>query len=249
MRYENKILVLPDVHTKFEKAQRIINKFKKTHKFVMVGDYFDQFGDTPEINQYTAHWLKTTMNEHPDWVYLMGNHDVHYHPHFTSKCSGYSSEKNKAINTELSIDDWNKLKYFHFENGYWFSHAGITKYWFQHPMHETINVENLQSIIDKALIKLKSGDDNNAIYAASFARGGSHIVGGITWADHREMDLIPNMKQIYGHTPIKHIHTIRDDAVNAQITNVDTSGSGVYFSELLEIDEMGHTNIIQTGHI
>ena len=249
MKDEKQLLVMPDVHTKYEKAQRIIDKYKKSHKFIWVGDYFDQFGDTPELNAATAQWLKTTMNEHPDSVYLFGNHDVIYNPNYSCMCSGFSTQKKQAINEVMTIDDWNKLKFFHFENGHWFSHAGITKYWFQHPMKEGITVENVQRIIDDAIIKLKVDNHNNAIWASSRTRGGDHHVGGIVWEDHRDMELIHNMHQVYGHTPVSRIQTIRDNLINASITNIDSSRSGVYFSEVLEIDEDGNHNKIDTSYL
>ena len=249
MKFEKKLLVIPDVHTKYVKVERIINKYSKTHKFIFMGDYFDQFGDTPELNASTAHWLKNTMNENPDWVYLWGNHDIMYAPYFTCMCSGFSSQKKIAINQELGIEDWNNLKFFHFENGYWFSHAGLSKYWFQHPMQESINEENVQSIVDNAVFKLKSGNEDNAVWAAGRSRGGNSVVGSLTWLDWRDMELIPNMRQVVGHTPLKKITTISDDNTKCSITNVDTSRDGVYFHELLEIDEGGNRNIIVSSLI
>jgi hypothetical protein len=245
----SKLLVIGDIHTHYQKVERIISKYQKTHKFIFMGDYFDQFGDTPELNASTAQWLKNTMVEHPDWVYLYGNHDMIYHPHFSCRCSGFSSEKKIAINEVLSIEDWDKLNYFHFENGYWFSHAGLTKYWFQHPMHESINMENVQRIVDDAILKLKQGDESNAIWAASYARGGNNPVGSLTWHDWRDMELIPNFKQVVGHTPVSKIQTISDNVINSVIVNVDSSGSRVYHSEVLEIDENGNRQILNTSYV
>ena len=249
MKYEKKLLIIPDIHTHYGKVERIISKYSKTHKFIFMGDYFDQFGDTPEINASTAHWLKTTMTEHPDWVYLYGNHDMIYHPHFSCMCSGFSSQKKIAINQEMTIEDWDKLKYFYHENGYWFSHAGLTKYWFQHPMSEKINEQTVQRIVDDAVSKLKSGNESNAVWAAGFSRGGSNVVGSLTWLDWRDMELIPDMKQVVGHSPIKKINTIADDIMQSSITNVDTSASGSYCHELLEIDESGNRNVIATAYV
>jgi len=249
MKYEKKLLIIPDVHTHYAKVERIIGKYHKTHKFIFMGDYFDQFGDTPELNASTAHWLKTVMGSEPDWVYLYGNHDMIYHPHFSCMCSGFSHAKKMIINQELTIEDWNKLKYFHFENGHWFSHAGLTKYWFQHPMSEAINEESVQRTVDEAVSKLKAGDESNAVWAAGFSRGGNNIVGSLTWLDWRDIELISNMRQVVGHTPIKRITTISDDGMRCSITNVDTSAAGVYFQELLEIDESGNRNVIVTSHV
>jgi hypothetical protein len=244
-----KLLIIPDQHTHYFKLERIISKFHKTHKFIWMGDEYDQFGDTPELNSSMAKFMKDTMNEFPDWVYLYGNHTVIYHPHYSCMCSGFSNQKKTAINEVLTIEDWNKLKYFHYENGWWFSHAGITKYWFQNPMKEGITVENVQRIIDDAIVKLKVDDHNNAIWASSYTRGGTHQVGGIVWQDFRDLELIPNFKQVVGHTPIKKIRAISDNVINSTIINVDNSGSGVYFKELLEIDESGNYNKIDTSYV
>lgn len=245
-----KLLVIPDIHTHYAKAQRIINKYKDTHKFIFMGDYFDQFGDTPEINNSTAHWLKTTMNEHPDWVYLYGNHCVPYHPQFSVMCSGFSTAKKTAINEVLTIEDWNKLKYFHYENGHYFSHAGITKHWFQHPMKEGINVDNIQRIIDESVEKLKiHAPADNAIWAASERRGGASQVGSILWEDWKDLSLLKGIRQVVGHTPVPRITTILDNNTKSSMTNVDTSYYSVYMSEVLEVDQNGNRNIIDTSFV
>jgi hypothetical protein len=249
MKYEKKLLIIPDQHTHYSKLERIISKFHKTHKFIWMGDEYDQFGDTPELNAYMAKFMKNTMAEFPDWVYLYGNHTVIYHPDYSCMCSGFSSQKKVAINEVMTIQDWDKLKYFHHENGWWFSHAGITKYWFQHPMSEGFTIENIQRIIDHSIIKLKVDDHSNAIWASSHTRGGNHAVGGIVWQDWRDLELIPNFKQVVGHTPLNRIQAISDNAINSTIINVDNSRTGVYFSELLEIDESGNHKTIDTSYI
>lgn len=243
----NRLIVIGDIHTHYSKVERIISKFYKTHKFIFVGDYFDQFGDTPELNASTAFWLKTQMEERPDWVYLKGNHDEIYDPRTSCKCSGFSSQKKIAINEVLTIDDWDKLKYFHYENGWWFSHAGITKYWFTHPIKEGICIENMQRIIDDAVISQRIGKYDNAIWASSYSRGGNHLVGSILWEDWRDLQLISNLKQVVGHTPLKKIEVISDNKNSIKI-NVDNSAL-IYHSEVLEIDEKGDYNILNTSYI
>lgn len=243
-----KLLVIGDIHTHYEKVERIIGKYHKTHKFIFVGDYFDQFGDTPEINASTAHWLKTTMEEHPNWIFLKGNHDEIYDPRVNVMCSGYSTAKKTAINEVLSIEDWDKLKYFHFENKWWFSHAGITKYWFGQPMHESITPERVQRVIDDAIIKQRSNSTENAIWASSPRRGGNSVVGSILWQDWRDLELIPNFKQVVGHTPISHIQAISDNVINSTIVNVDCS-TVTYHGTVLEIDENGTQDLLNTSYV
>lgn len=244
-----KLLVIPDIHTKYEKADRIVQQFNKTHKLIFTGDYFDQFGDTPELNGLVANWLKSTMDKYPDWVYLYGNHDIQYHPHITQFCSGFSSGKKDAINSEMSIDDWKRLKFFHFENGYWFSHAGITEFWFKHPITNSITVNSVQKEIDDAHVQMILGQNENAIWSASYRRGGKFPTGGILWEDFRDIKLIQDMHQVVGHTPVHRITTIVDNTINSSVTNVDNSYSGIYMTELLEIDEAGIKTKIDTFHI
>jgi hypothetical protein len=116
-------------------------------------------------------------------------------------------------------------------------------------MHESINMENVQRIVDDAILKLKQGDESNAIWAASYARGGNNPVGSLTWHDWRDMELIPNFKQVVGHTPVSKIQTISDNVINSVIVNVDSSGSRVYHSEVLEIDENGNRQILNTSYV
>lgn len=245
----SKLLVIGDIHTHFEKVERIISKYEKTHKFIFMGDYFDQFGDTPELNASTASWLKRQMEERPDWVYLRGNHDEIYDPRTSCMCSGFSSQKKTAINEVLSLEDWDKLEYFHYENGYWFSHAGLSKYWFVHPMGSELAVESVQSIITESVIKQRSClGTANAIWAASTRRGGEHVVGSILWQDWRDLEMIPEVKQIVGHTPIKNIQAISDNITNSVIVNVDNSAV-TYHGEVLEIDEKGNREILNTSYV
>lgn len=243
-----KTLIISDVHTHYAKAERICQKFKDTHKFIFLGDYFDQFNDTPEINLSTAEWLKHSL-EDSNRIHLRGNHDEHYDPRVNLFCSGFSIEKKNAINSLLTIEDWDKLKYFHFENDWWFSHAGLTNYWFSEPMTGDIVESYVQKVIDNAIVKQRMGKPVNAIWAADAYRGGSEAVGSLLWADWRGLLLIEGVKQVVGHTPLRNIEMIFDMKYESTNINVDNSGSGVYHSECLEINESGHPNIINTSYI
>ena len=116
-------------------------------------------------------------------------------------------------------------------------------------MTEEITIDSVQKIIDDAIVKLKMDKHSNAIWASGFIRGGTHPVGGIVWEDWRDLELIPRFKQVVGHTPLKKIQTISDNSINSTIINVDNSANGVYFSDLLEIDENGNTDVINTSYV
>ncbi|MEK6878866.1 MAG: metallophosphoesterase family protein, partial [Nanoarchaeota archaeon] len=72
----NKTLIISDIHTHIGKADKII-KFEKADLNILVGDYFDEFYDNPQINSDAADWLNFKLKD-PKFVCLMGNHDIHY---------------------------------------------------------------------------------------------------------------------------------------------------------------------------
>jgi hypothetical protein len=116
-------------------------------------------------------------------------------------------------------------------------------------MKEGLVVENVQRIIDNAVVQQRAGlDTGNAIWAASLSRGGNHVVGSLLWQDWRDMEMIPNTKQVVGHSPIHRIQAITDNAVNSVIVNVDSSSS-LYHQEVLEIDENGNRQILNTSYV
>lgn len=198
-----KTAVIGDLHLKEYIAEQIIEK-ESPDKVIFMGDYFDDFNDTVEMNKITAEWLKKSL-EDPKRIHLMGNHDFHYVP-VSSKnqrmvyCSGYSHAKNQAINNVLSKHDWEKLKYIHEEQGWWLSHAGVTSFWFEHPV-KGITLEHVTQRIEKELDQYLIGEFPGCIFAADRYRGGSYPSGGILFNDWRNLDIIRNINQIVGHTP------------------------------------------------
>lgn len=241
------IIVIPDIHTKYEKAERVCRKFKD-HKIVFIGDYFDNFNDTPEDNVFTAEWLVESLNK-PNRIHLTGNHDECYNPKRKLFCSGFTETKKEAINKVLKPEHWDKLKYYHFENNWLFSHAGINRHWFGDPMSDKVNLDSLENKISNAIQKQLIGNLDNAIWAVDMYRGGSHQFGGILWQHWRKMELIPNLKQCVGHTPLDRIQIISDNIFNSHIMNIDNSATGIYLSEVVEIDEKGSITKIDVSYV
>lgn len=243
MKFKNKLLIVGDVHTYYNKAEQIVEKFKDTHKIIFVGDYFDQFNDTVQQNKETAEWLKSILSN-PNIITLRGNHDEAYDPRVNCYCSGHTEEKEAAINSVLSLNDWDKLKYFHYENSWLISHAGINKNWFFNPIKNYFHLNLMEQKINDAIELQRSGNYNNCIWAADEARGGKSKHGGILWQDWSKLSLIEDFKQVVGHTPIQRIQRITDNVVNAHIINVDASRDNP-LSEVLEIDQNGYTEVLK----
>jgi hypothetical protein len=219
------IIALGDIHNNTVSAQKIVERYENTHKIVCVGDYFDSFtGDDAEA---TAYWLKDFINK-PNTVALIGNHDLPYSPYGKIRthpssvwrvfypCSGYTSEKDEIINSVLTKEDWAKVKTFHYENGWLFTHAGVHPYWFEHPVIG-MTIDHVIGILHKTEDAYRTLNWTPILGEAGIYRGGRSKVGGILWHDHqREAEPIQGINQIYGHTPLTDnmsngINVIRED--------------------------------------
>lgn len=202
----SKILVVGDIHNKHLVAQKYIDRWEAINPdglIVLLGDYFDDFYDSVEDVIATAQWLKESLTK-PNHIHLYGNHDIHYALPIKSEtyCSGYTLDKHIAIQTILTKEDWSKLKYFYAHDNYWFSHAGVTSFWFSHPV-EGITVEVIERAIAKAQIGIDIGDYTmmGCLYAADSYRGGRYPKGGLLWNDWRNKEYIKGITQVVGHTP------------------------------------------------
>lgn len=199
----SKVIVIGDVHQHHQRAEELISSWEGP--VIFLGDYFDQFSDTPDDAIATARWLKDSLCN-PKRIHLTGNHDIHYMLPIESNmyCSGYTPEKHKAISSVLTNEDWRKLNFFHAENNCWFSHAGITYHWFSHPVlgltEDTVKGIVAQGIED-IRNRIYNGNGLRAINAADHYRGGWFRKGGLLWNDWRNSDFIPGITQVVGHTP------------------------------------------------
>lgn len=231
-----KTIVIPDIHNDWETAEKIASFFSD-RLIIFIGDYFDNFHDTPEQAAETAIWLKESLYK-KNRIHLKGNHDECYDPRYQLWCSGFTREKKQTINKILSIEDWERLEYFYAQGDWWYSHAGVTEYWFASP-YKGINAQIVSENIREALkLRTINNSKDDCIWAADFYRGGCSNVGGILWCDWRSLTIIPGVKQVVGHTPIKNIE-FREDS-NGAIINVDCSAKqNARFHQLLEIDESG----------
>lgn len=195
-------LILPDIHNKTKKVDKILNNYW-FDKIIFTGDFFDDFGDNPEIVKGVAEWLKDKIEELGESaVWLLGNHDMGYaFPNNASlRCSGWTRNKCNEINSVLKREDWNKFKLCHFQDNFLFSHGGVHPYIFADAMQE-ITIGKIEAKCRQAIIDAKSLTPS-MITMAGESRGGGQDVGGITWLDwDEEFEPIPNINQVVGHTP------------------------------------------------
>jgi len=197
-----KTLVIGDIHEKIWWVENIIKK-ESPDLVITMGDYFDSFITTEETVKATCDWLRNSLSQ-KNRISLIGNHELFYRfplvKHFV--CSGNTMAKCELINNILTVDDWDKLNLFHFDGKYLYSHAGISKEHFEHPVNG-ITLDGIKEKCDKAIERAKSGGAD-PILRAGWSRGGMEKTGGITWQDQNcESKAINGWFQFVGHTPYR----------------------------------------------
>jgi hypothetical protein len=202
------VLVVPDVHLKMEKLDRILNLWGDRGEVVFLGDFFDDFDDTPGINAKMAEVLRDRILPNPLHTVLAGNHDLNYHPlcQDALRCSGFEREKLRAVREVLNEEDWGRFRWATAIDGHLISHAGL------HPQLAPAltscrggdDVGGISEWInDRCEAALKVGDDTEPLLRAGYSRYGLQPVGGIIWMDVREYLCLEGIPQIFGHTPLK----------------------------------------------
>jgi hypothetical protein len=196
-------LILPDIHTKFGIAESIIEK-ENADEVVFLGDYFDSY-DNYETAHQTAVWLKESMKK-AHRTHLMGNHDLSYaRTEWKFKCSGYEVEKDNAIKP-VGIK-WSELQHYVWVDDWLLTHAGLTKGFYDQFRKDGEDVNQF------LLRMCEDNDLRDTLYSVSAFRGGHDEYAGILWCDWREMDTIPGVKQMFGHT-VGDIVRHRDNKTN-----------------------------------
>ena len=208
-----RILVIPDVHQKLAKLEKILEN-NTFDRLISLGDWFDDFYDTPSQAQRTAERIIELYSIYGEnFTWLLGNHDVPYlFPNMYDyyACSGNTRDKIKAIqevfrgssmplgyNVELAtvikIDGCRDIV---------LSHAGVSEQHFSKPFSDNISSEDVLARCEQAFKKTNLLLQDSVL-CAGMARGGRQDVGGITWLDWRyEFMPVPSISQIVGHTPL-----------------------------------------------
>lgn len=181
-----------DVHHRLGLVVRFLAE-QKPERVIWLGDYFDDFGDTPEDAYNTAEYFKGLMQKRKKDIFLLGNHDLAYlpgiHAAFHGPSAGWSMDKDMAINSVWTLAEWRRLRVMHAQCGIWFSHAGFRL------GNDPAIYPSMDELVDEPdnIVKLK-------FYAS---------VQGPLWA----REFFPNHKQIFGHTPVQmpDIRKVGDD--------------------------------------
>ncbi len=203
----NKVLIIPDLHGRIEIVESIIQK-EPADKIILLGDEFDDFGDTERDAEKTALWLKESIYK-PNRIHILGNHTCHYFfSGLHTRCSGFTEAKARVIKSIISQKDIENLVFHYWEQNYLITHAGLSNRLIK-KVHAPLSfLDQKVKAIKEYLIKEEElaqlairSEKSHWFYGAGRARGGRQEIGGLTWCDwNHEFVPIPYFGSICGHT-------------------------------------------------
>jgi len=192
----SRTIVIPDVHHRWNLALKPLEI--TANRYIFLGDYFDNFGDTLEDTANTVRQL-IELSKRDDVTLLFGNHDIGYR--FKGfECSGWTKEKCDLINKMMPAEVWEKMQLVTYVDGFILSHAGLAESIFSHPI-DGITPEYVAKLCVEGLEHAQLGIYTPALTPGQ-ARGGRQRQGGLDWLDfNQEFAPIKGINQIFGHTP------------------------------------------------
>ncbi len=204
------LVVIPDLHHAPNLAQLEMRiALEAPDKIIFLGDYFDQYGDTPETAAEMATWLAASMAQ-PNRIHLLGNHDLPYAwpGANAARCPGYNEAKRDAIHAVIPRETLATLPFYHWHDDLLFSHAGLSRRLLPPALAAGNVVEWLaaQAFAARTALDLNK---SHPLLAIGQARGGpASAHGGLFWCDLSEFQPVAGIHQIFGHTPREQISTL-----------------------------------------
>lgn len=206
-------IVISDIHNHVRWIEPALKKLKELigyDEVVFLGDYFDDFGDSPYNAMATAQWLKASV-QIPNRVHLIGNHDMPYivPANDAMWCPGFTIPKKNVIN-DVMKEHWHQLRPAYYSQGYLMSHAGFNPKLVEHPINGIPDPQGLVELAEEGLKKVKNLEPHPLFLPG--ARMSTGFVGGITWQDWDDEFLpLPGINQIVGHTPYRVVQEVKTD--------------------------------------
>jgi len=215
--YHMRTIVIADLHNRVDWIEAFLKK--QIYDFVIfLGDYFDEKGDHRAHAENTARWLKHSLS-FKNRIHLRGNHDMAYEfpRNKFVDCPGNNWDKSQVINSILKKEDWRKLEFVTFHQGWTLSHAGLHPKVFSHPIHGMTD-EWIKKCCKTAMICCEMGDYSPFLEQGS--RMGSAFMGGCTWLDWYDFVPVKGRNQIFGHSAF--IEPKSNHKRNSKNWNLDT---------------------------
>ena len=218
-------LVIPDIHTRVERAEEIITAFaSRFDQVVFLGDYLDEFADTEADALRAAKWLADSISK-PNRVHLVGNHDLAYlAPRSFTRCQGWSPEKRRETAPVLNLLPRDRVYAAVEIDGWLLSHAGFAPAF--------TGCRTATELVEWAAGQLRTlfAGGHPYLFAMGAGRGGSEPFGGVTWCDwDSEFAPTPKLNQLVGHSPGRHVRLAAIDVAGGECRKdiLPTAGSTI----------------------
>lgn len=199
------IVAIGDIHGR-DIWKRIVEQEIHATREIFVGDYMDSYVVPPATQIKNLCEILEYKRENPERVVLLvGNHDFHYLTDLQAY-SGYQSEEAEAIKGLLMPAIKNgDMKIAHIEDGYLFTHAGVTKTWLKNYGVETISEEELQLLFEQNQAAFFFDKRDQSGYGEAIFQSPIWVRPKSLLTDLPDSDLI----QVVGHTHQENIEPSR----------------------------------------
>lgn len=138
----------------------------------------------------------------------------------TLKCGGYTKDKYNIIKQHEI--EWEKMPLYCWVGDWLCTHAGLSWNFIKSENMEKLALEDILNNATAELKTLHDPTECNTFLQAGESRGGELEYGGILWGDYSEFVDIPNVKQIFGHTPNRNVRRLKTEL--SEHICLDTSG-------------------------
>ena len=206
----------------------IVNQLPNYDKIIVVGDYVDSFNvDNITIQSNLYDLIELKKRNIDKIILLWGNHDIQYYFGYDRHgCSGYRPDMKESL-YELFKTNKNLFQLAYQIDNYLWTHAGISKGWYNNSFSKYLKIANIEDLSLADQLNDAFEQYFEGLFDVGHYRGGSNDVGGLLWADKRELiKPLIGYNQIVGHTHV--------DAIRTTYMYNDTS---VTFIDVLQNDE------------
>lgn len=197
----SRILCIGDIHLKpviFDKADKILDSGLADFA-VQMGDMVDDWGEEFSVSLYERTMMRAIKfhKDHPNTLWVMGNHDYGYHhPNMGVRESGHSKFQEGIMRTWLREMERKgaKQQIIHMVDDVIFTHAGLTKDWVERRLRIVGYKEGVMPAREN-LIHIVNHSSPEELWQED-----SPI-----WARPQEepYGMWPAKLQVVGHTPVK----------------------------------------------
>lgn len=196
----SRILCIGDIHLKpviFDKADKILDSGLADFA-VQMGDMVDDWGEEFNVSLYERTMMRAIKfhKDHPDTLWVMGNHDYGYHhPNMGVRESGHSKFQEGIMGTWLREMERKgaKQQIIHMVDGYMFTHAGLTMEWLDRRL-KRVGYSKHKPSIDNIIFVVNHASPEELWQEDS-----------PIWARPQIDDYVmfPAPLQVVGHTPVR----------------------------------------------